>query len=80
MPSQSKIERIKTILGTATHHREQLNALADEFCTLHAVKMGSEDEEDLVSVILDGDNYQRVLLAIRKRRAKKWRDDKKNRE
>jgi hypothetical protein len=80
VPDKNKIDRINTILGSSAHHREQLNALAEEFCNLHAVKPGSDDEEDLVSVILDGDNYKRVLLEIRRRRAKKWRENKKNRE
>jgi hypothetical protein len=73
MPS-NKVDRIKAILATSAHHREQLEALAAEFCQLHAVGRGTEDEEDLLSVILDGDNYKRVLLEIRRRRAKQWRD------
>ena len=63
----NKIDRINAILASAVHHRDQLDAMATEFVQLHGAKPGSEDEEDLVSVILDGDDYRRVLLEIRRR-------------
>jgi hypothetical protein len=73
----NKVERIEHLLKVAAVHRDQLEAMASEFCELHNTKPGSEDHEDLLSVILDGEDYKGVMLDIRKRRANKWRGKKK---
>jgi hypothetical protein len=65
----NKVDRINRLIDASRHHREQLEAMAIEFATLHNAKPGSCDEDDLIGVILDGDDYKYVMLAIRRRHA-----------
>lgn len=63
----NKVDRINHLLSASAMLRDQLEAMALEFCAIHNAKPGTEDYEDLLGVILDGDNYKRVMLDIRKR-------------
>ena len=64
----SMIEEVNQMIGRATHHREQLGAIAERFVQLHGYTWNSCDGEDLAGVIFDGDNYEIVLKRIMNRR------------
>lgn len=72
----NKIDRINQLIAASAHHREQLEAMAVEFATLHNARPGSSDEDDLVAVILDGEDYRYALLGIRRRHANAKRKKK----
>jgi len=71
----NKIDRINHLIALASHYRDQLAAMAEEFRSLHGARKGSCDDDDLEGVIYDGEDYRCVLTRIRKRRAKHKTDN-----
>ena len=69
----NKIDRINHLIALSHHYRDQLAAMADEFCVLHNANPGSSDKDDLTRVILDGEDYRTTMLAIRHRHVKRKR-------
>lgn len=67
----NKIDRINHLIAASAGLRDQLEAMAIEFASLHNSPPGSNDWDDLYSVIRDGDNYEGVMLSIRRRHAKR---------
>lgn len=65
----SKADRINLLIQRARHHREQMQALSDEFLHLHGEQWGSDDADDLLNVVWDGDNYDSAIRRIWARRA-----------
>jgi len=65
-----EIDRINSIIASAKHHREQLEARADELVRAHDYRWGSCEADDLARVIFDGEDYQETLVRIMRRKAR----------
>lgn len=67
-----KINRIKQHLDRARHLCEQLNELAVSFIELHDEPPGSDEADELMHAIFDGEDYANVMervIALKKHRS-----------
>lgn len=68
-----KVRKINRMIGSASHHREQLHAIAREFVRMHDEEPGSCEADELMHVILDGEDYTTAMkrvLRIKKHRSR----------
>lgn len=73
----SKVDEINQAMLRATHHRDQLIQLAKGFVALHDEQPGSCEADELMHVILDGEEYDlamRRVMRIKQYRKKHKRD------
>ena len=63
-----EIERINRIIAASKHHREQLEARADEFVRIHGYEWGSCEADDLARVVWDGEDYAESMQRIMRRK------------
>lgn len=61
------VRRVMQIIASAKHHREQLEARANEIVEIHNREQGSCDADDLASVVWDGEDYAVVMTRIFRR-------------
>lgn len=66
--------RVNEILAARAHHREFLEALAREFVALHGYPYGSDEADELMHVVFDGQDYEQTMQRIMswKKRANPW--------
>ena len=62
--------RIEELRLRAAWHREQLEAESAEFVSLHGYAHNTDEADELRSVIYDGEDYDRTLRRIMRRRAR----------
>ena len=63
-----EIERINRIIAASKHHREQLEARAEEFVRIHGYEWGSCEADDLARVVWDGEDYAESMQRIMRRK------------
>jgi hypothetical protein len=61
------VRRVMQIIASAKHHREQLEARANEIVEIHNREPGSCDADDLRSVVYDGEDYALTMTRIFRR-------------
>lgn len=59
-----KIDRINHLLKLSQHYRDQVEAMAIEFVSLHDEAPGSNEADELMHCIYDGANYQDCMRKI----------------
>ena len=64
---EERVRRVMQIIASAKHHREQLEARANEIVEIHNREQGSCDADDLASVVWDGEDYATVMTRIFRR-------------
>lgn len=64
-----EIERVERLIGMAKHHREQMDAIADEFVSMHGPTSDYEIDE-LMRVVHDGESYNETIKRIMQHRNK----------
>ncbi|QEF98181.1 hypothetical protein Mal15_22290 [Stieleria maiorica] len=60
----NRIKNINQYIARAGHLRDQLGELAKDFARLHNEPLGSDEADELMHVILDGEDYQTAMERV----------------
>jgi len=59
-----RLDQVNQWVQRATHLRDQLHTLAREFAQLHNEPLGSDEADELMHVILDGEDYEVAMERV----------------